>query len=90
MRFSTLIFALAGAVAAETVNMFIPYYDEQPFVAKSIGSDGDVTTYVLGCAAGTDSNDCGLSVPRVVTQGSKTMHYYVNYIVGDGSPEYSL
>ena len=77
MRSSAFVFALAGAAAAETVNMMLPFADDQHLLAKSIGGNADATTYVLGCEAGTDSNDCGFPVPQVIIQGPKTMAYHV-------------
>lgn len=75
MRSSPFIFVLAGAAAAETVIMMLPFADDQQILAKSIGGNADATTYVLGCKAGTDSSDCGFPVPQVVIQGPKTMAY---------------
>lgn len=75
MRSSTLILALAGAAAAETVNMMLPLADPQPLGAVSIGGNSDATTYVVGCKAGTPSDECGFPVPMVIVQGPKTVAY---------------
>lgn len=76
MRSSTFLVAAAAAVAsAETVNMMLPFADDQPLRAMSIGGDSAATTYVLGCKPGTDLTDCGLVYPMVIVQGPKTMAY---------------
>lgn len=72
MRSTTLIFAAATAVAAESFNAFLPGFDAQPLVAKSIGGGGDATTYVLGCKADASSEDCGMPYPMVYVVGPKT------------------
>ena len=75
MRSTTLVFAVATAVAAESINAFLPIYDPQPLVAKSIGGAGDATTYVLGCKADIDSEDCGVPYPMVYVAGPKTVEF---------------
>ena len=65
MRSTTLVFAAATAVAAESFNALLFGFDNQSLVAKSIGGGADATTYVVGCKAGSDSDDCGLPYPIV-------------------------
>ncbi|KAJ5120504.1 uncharacterized protein N7515_009892 [Penicillium bovifimosum] len=61
MRVQSLLLAGAtAATAAQTVTLFLPGFDSQDIHAKVLGSSGSMTTYLLGCPAGTDSNDCGI------------------------------
>lgn len=45
--------------SAITTRLFLLDSDPQPLVGEVIGVDATATTYVINCAPGTDSNDCG-------------------------------
>ncbi|KAJ5747311.1 uncharacterized protein N7511_009007 [Penicillium nucicola] len=63
----------ATAVAADTVTLFLPGFDQQDLVGSVIGSSAKMTTYLVQCAAGEDSDDCGVPPGGVtVIQGSST------------------
>ena len=80
MRSNILLLATAGLVAADTANLFLPAFDAQSLVAKSIGSDSAATTYVLGCPSNADSADCGVPYPIVLVQGPKTVAYTIHIV----------
>ncbi|CAG7994867.1 unnamed protein product [Penicillium olsonii] len=75
MRIQSLVLAGAtAAVAADTVTLFLPGFDSQDLVGKVIGSSGSMTTYLLNCPSGTDSDDCGVPDGGVtVAQGHSTV-----------------
>lgn len=86
MRSSTVLIAAAtagSAIAADSFNAFLPGFDTQSLVAKSIGGGSDATTYVLGCPAGADSNDCGLPFPMQYVAGPKTAVFTLERVADD-------
>ena len=89
MHSATLILALAGAAAAETVKLMLPDFDDQPLVVQSIGGTADATTYVLGCAAGTLADECGIPYPIVMVSGPKTVAWSYPAFDIDGDGTYS-
>lgn len=87
MRSSALIMAAvtAGSVTAASSSklMFFPRYGgtAAPMVATVLAMSPDATTYVLGCAAGAETSNCGgFEVPIVATQGPQTAHYNGRFI----------
>jgi hypothetical protein len=87
MARSLALLALAGAVVAAqstTVSLLLPYGDAQTIVASVVAADSTATTYLFGCAPGTDSNDCGYPSSQTVTQGPSTWIYSASYDSGDG------
>ncbi|EAW15170.1 putative GPI anchored glycoprotein [Aspergillus clavatus NRRL 1] len=86
-RSFALLAATAATVTAEsTVTLFLPAVDTQSIQAKVVGSSDSATTYVLNCAPGTSSEDCGIPADYTVIQGPSTYQqvmsyddYYVSY-----------
>ncbi|KAH8799853.1 hypothetical protein F5884DRAFT_838570 [Xylogone sp. PMI_703] len=74
---SILGLAVAGVSLAQTsvVTLYIPGADVQPLAGSIVGSDATATTYVLQCAPGTDSDNCGFDGPFTLTEGPKTAIY---------------
>ncbi|KAJ5177991.1 uncharacterized protein N7500_000690 [Penicillium coprophilum] len=76
MRIQSLA-VLAGAtaaIAAETVTLFLPGFDEQRIEGKVIGTSGSMTQYFINCPADVDSDECGLPPNGMtVAQGSSTV-----------------
>ncbi|KAJ5969301.1 hypothetical protein N7501_005549 [Penicillium viridicatum] len=76
MRIQSLAL-LAGAttaIAAETVTLFLPGFDEQRIEGKVVGTSGSMTKYLIKCAAGVASDECGLPpAGMTVAQGSSTV-----------------
>ncbi|CAI7618841.1 unnamed protein product [Penicillium crustosum] len=76
MRIQSLAL-LAGAttaIAAETVTLFLPGFDEQRIEGKVIGTSGSMTKYLIKCAADVASDECGIpNNGMVVAQGSSTV-----------------
>ncbi|KAJ5989997.1 hypothetical protein N7499_010522 [Penicillium canescens] len=69
-----LLVGATAAVAAETVTLFLPGFDEQKIDGKVIGSSGSMTSYAINCAPGTESDDCGLPPNGMtVIQGSSSV-----------------
>ncbi|PGH23232.1 hypothetical protein AJ80_02648 [Polytolypa hystricis UAMH7299] len=68
--------ALLGlASAAQTssvVSVFIPGTDTQSLVGSIIGNDATATTYLIQCAPGVDSSDCGMGPGLTLVSGPKT------------------
>ncbi|KAI9040162.1 putative GPI anchored glycoprotein [Aspergillus affinis] len=77
-----------SVVANDIVSIFLPEADPQPIVGKVIGVDGPLTSYVLYCAPGTDSDECGLpSEGYTVAQGASTydmVYSYEDYVQSQG------
>ncbi|OJI97820.1 hypothetical protein ASPVEDRAFT_79508 [Aspergillus versicolor CBS 583.65] len=67
------------AAANDVVSLMLPMVDQQDLVAEVIGSDGPMTTYVIGCPEGADSNDCGLGDGLTVTAGHSTFIYEYSF-----------
>ncbi|KAJ5312361.1 hypothetical protein PENANT_c011G05882 [Penicillium antarcticum] len=75
---SLALLAGATAVAADTVTLFMPGFDQQDLVGSVMGSSAKMTTYLVQCAADEDSVDCGVPPGGVtVIQGSSTAQ--INY-----------
>ncbi|KAF3396043.1 hypothetical protein F1880_006641 [Penicillium rolfsii] len=76
MRIQSFVL-LAGATAAiatETVSLFLIGFDQQPLEGQIIGTTDSMTKYLVKCAAGVDSTECGLPPNGVtVAQGSSTV-----------------
>ncbi|OQE44539.1 hypothetical protein PENCOP_c002G03814 [Penicillium coprophilum] len=76
MRIQSLA-VLAGAtaaIAAETVTLFLPGFDEQRIEGKVIGTSGSMTKYLISCPADVGSDECGLPPNGMtVAQGSSTV-----------------
>ncbi|KAJ9492654.1 hypothetical protein VN97_g546 [Penicillium thymicola] len=76
MRMQSLAL-LAGAtiaIAAETVTLFLPGFDEQKIEAKVIGTSRSMTKYFIKCAADVESDECGIPPSGMtVAQGSSTV-----------------
>ncbi|EKV10316.1 GPI anchored glycoprotein, putative [Penicillium digitatum] len=69
-----LLASATAAIAAETVTLFLPGFDEQRIEGKVIGSSGSMTKYLINCPADVDSDDCGLPpAGMTVNQGSSTV-----------------
>ncbi|KAJ5496907.1 hypothetical protein N7463_008894 [Penicillium fimorum] len=69
-----LLAGATAAIATETVSMFLLGFDVQPLEGKVIGTTGSMTKYLINCAAGSDSTECGLPPDGViVAQGSSTV-----------------
>ncbi|KAJ6139506.1 hypothetical protein N7471_005992 [Penicillium samsonianum] len=69
-----LLAGATAAIAAETVTLFLPGFDEQRIEGKVIGTSGSMTKYLIKCAVGVDSTDCGLPPDGMtVAQGSSTV-----------------
>ncbi|KOS36498.1 hypothetical protein ACN38_g12760 [Penicillium nordicum] len=77
MRIQSLAL-LAGAttaIAAETVTLFLPGFDEQRIEAKVIGTSRSMTKYFIKCAADVESDECGIPPSGItVAQGSSTVN----------------
>ncbi|KAM0255004.1 hypothetical protein ACHAQJ_006232 [Trichoderma viride] len=87
MARSLALLALASAAMAAqstTVSLLLPYGDAQALVASVIAADSTATTYLFGCAPGTDSDDCGYPSSETVTQGPSTWIYTASYTGDDG------
>ncbi|KAJ5997611.1 hypothetical protein N7499_005994 [Penicillium canescens] len=70
---SLALLAGATAVAADTVTLFLPGFDQQNLVGSVLGSSAKMTTYLVQCASGEDAEDCGVPPGGVtVIQGSST------------------
>ncbi|KAJ5479291.1 hypothetical protein N7530_004800 [Penicillium desertorum] len=93
MRIQSLAL-LAGAttaIAAETVTLFLPGFDEQRIEGKVIGTSGSMTKYLIKCAADVDSTECGIPHDGMtVAQGSSTvsLRYSMDSIAIDESCKY--
>ncbi|KAJ5356361.1 hypothetical protein N7517_010970 [Penicillium concentricum] len=77
-------FLLAGAtaaIAAETVSLFLLGFDQQPLEGKVIGTTGSMTKYLINCAAGSDSTECGL--PLLASPSPKALQLSVWDTVGN-------
>ncbi|CAP95488.1 hypothetical protein E8E15_009292 [Penicillium rubens] len=76
MRIQSLAL-LAGAttaIAAETVTLFLPGFDEQRIEGKVIGTSGSMTKYLIKCATDVDETECGIPYDGMtVAQGSSTV-----------------
>ncbi|CAI7634602.1 unnamed protein product [Penicillium discolor] len=76
MRIQSLAL-LAGAttaIAAETVTLFLPGFDEQRIEGKVIGTSGSMTKYLIKCATDVASDECGIPADgMIVAQGSSTV-----------------
>lgn len=60
--------------------------DQQPLDASIIAQSPGQTTLVMGCAPGTDSDDCGFPAPITLTVGPSTLHYSasgLNQLLGE-------
>ncbi|KAJ5679088.1 hypothetical protein N7462_007332 [Penicillium macrosclerotiorum] len=69
-----LLAGATAAIATETVSLFLIGFDEQPLEGKIIGTTGSMTKYLIKCAAGVDSTECGLPTNGMtVAQGSSTV-----------------
>ncbi|KAJ5260749.1 hypothetical protein N7505_009099 [Penicillium chrysogenum] len=69
-----LLAGATAAIAAETVSLFLIGIDEQPLEGKVIGTTDSMTKYLIKCAAGVDSTECGLPSNGItVAQGSSTV-----------------
>lgn len=85
MGYSLLLIALAsGAIAQSTVvSLLLPLPRLQNIKASAIAADSTATTYLFGCPAGEDSNDCLFAASRTVTQGPSTWLFTVTYGAND-------
>ncbi|KAJ5952305.1 uncharacterized protein N7479_010718 [Penicillium vulpinum] len=76
MRIQSLVL-LAGAttaLAAETVTLFLPGFDQQQAVGKVIGTSGSMTKYLINCPDEVESDECGIPPNGVtVAQGPSTV-----------------
>ncbi|KGO42434.1 hypothetical protein PEX1_067910 [Penicillium expansum] len=69
-----LLAGATAAIAAETVTLFLPGFDQQQIEGKVIGTSGSMTKYFIKCPADVDSDDCGLPpAGMTVNQGSSTV-----------------
>ncbi|OKL60338.1 hypothetical protein UA08_04013 [Talaromyces atroroseus] len=65
---------MSSVVAAENVvtTLFLPGFDQQPLVASIVGGDSSATTYSIGCADGTPSDECGAGNGFTLIEGPET------------------
>ncbi|CAG8279753.1 unnamed protein product [Penicillium nalgiovense] len=69
-----LLVGATTAIAAETVTLFLPGFDEQRIEGKVIGTSGSMTKYSIKCAADVDYTECGIPPDgMIVAQGSSTV-----------------
>ncbi|PLB34369.1 putative GPI anchored glycoprotein [Aspergillus candidus] len=74
--------------ADEVVTLFMPQADPQPLVGKVIATDGPLTTYVVYCAPGTDSDECGMPEDGYTVAAGKStynaIYTYEDYYLSQG------
>lgn len=63
---------LGFSQAQKTVTLTMPGYDTQPLAASVISADATATTYLINCAPGTNSDDCGIGSSITFTEGPST------------------
>ncbi|MCJ1395016.1 hypothetical protein MMC18_007897 [Xylographa bjoerkii] len=73
----SLLALLSSATAQNVVSLLIPDTDTQNFVGEVIGISPSATTYVIQCAPGTNSSDCGFGAPFTLTEGPSTLAFTV-------------
>lgn len=67
------------APATTSIALILPGFDPQALAASVLSANKDITTFVLQCAEGTDSGDCGLMDPFTMAQGPKTLSMHMDY-----------
>ncbi|KAL2831822.1 hypothetical protein BDW59DRAFT_125678 [Aspergillus cavernicola] len=76
IRSLALLGCSSFAAANDVVSLIFPNVDQQPLVADVIGSDGPMTTYVINCRDGADSDDCGVAVDGMTVTAGPTAFIY--------------
>jgi hypothetical protein len=80
IRSLALLGCTSLAAANDIVSLILPNFDQQDLVGEVIGTDGPLTTYLINCPEGADSNDCGVpSDGLTVTAGDDTFIYDYTY-----------
>ncbi|RDL40485.1 uncharacterized protein BP5553_00464 [Venustampulla echinocandica] len=74
---SVLGLAMAGLSLAQTstVNLYMPGFDANSFVASVAGSDKAATTYAITCAPTVSLRDCGMRSAILLTEGPATAKF---------------
>ncbi|CEL08339.1 hypothetical protein ASPCAL11490 [Aspergillus calidoustus] len=80
IRSLALLGCTSLAVANDIVSLILPNVDQQDLVGEVIGTDGPLTTYLIQCPDGADSNDCGIPPEGLtVTAGDDTFIFDYTY-----------
>ncbi|KAL2802607.1 hypothetical protein BJX63DRAFT_106067 [Aspergillus granulosus] len=80
IRSLALLGCTSLAAANDIVSLILPNVDQQELVGEVIGTDGSMTTYLINCPEGADSNDCGVPPEGLtVTADDDTFIYEYTY-----------
>lgn len=87
MARSLALLALVGAsVAQSTVDIMMPFGDDEGVVATLIGSDATMTTYALACATDAPDSECMMPYEDItVSQGPSSWGMTVSLEYGGAS-----
>ncbi|KAL3465324.1 hypothetical protein BJX64DRAFT_252942 [Aspergillus heterothallicus] len=82
IRSLALLGCTSLAVANDVVSLILPNTDQQDLVGEVIGTDGSLTTYLINCADGVDSDECGIP-PGGITVSADDNNFIYEYTYED-------